>query len=82
MAGINDINTAQTTLEADLTAENGLILQLLTAFANQTLSPAEAQAIVDKMNADDATAKTNVAAINAALNPGSGGGPAPTPAKP
>jgi hypothetical protein len=67
MAGLTDINAAETTLEADLASENGLILQLLTAFANQTLTSTQAQALVDKMTADDATAKSNGAAITAAL---------------
>lgn len=69
MAGITDINSAETTLHADLVAENGLIKQILTAFANQTLTPAQAQALVDGMNADDADAKANAAAITAALTP-------------
>jgi len=67
MAGITDINSAQTTLHGDLIAENGLVKQLLTAFANQTLTPEQAQAIVDGMNADDADAKGNIALIQAAL---------------
>lgn len=67
MAGITDVNSAETTLHQDLVAENGLILQLLTAFANGNLTSTQAQALVDGMNADDATAKSNVAAITAAL---------------
>ena len=67
MAGITDITSAQTTLHGDLVAENGLIKQLLTAFANQTLTPQQAQAIIDGMNADDADAKGNIALIQAAL---------------
>lgn len=67
MAGITDINNAETTLHADLVAQNGLIKQLLTAFANQTLTPEQAQALVDQMNSDDADAKLNLAAIQAAL---------------
>ncbi len=69
MAGQVDITSAQTTLHADLAAENGLIKQLLTAFANSTLTPTQAQAIVDGMNADDADAKSNAALIQAALAP-------------
>jgi len=67
MAGINDVTSAETTLHADLAAENGLVKQLLTAFANQTLTPAQAQTLVDGMNADDADAKGTIAAIQAAL---------------
>lgn len=77
MAGVSDITSSETTLHGDLVAQNGLIKQLLTAFANQTLTPAQAQAIVDGMNADDADAKSNIAAIQAALNP-----PAAEPATP
>jgi hypothetical protein len=69
MAGVTDVNNAETTLHADLVAENGLIKQLLTAFANGNLTSTQAQALVDGMNADDATAKSNVAAITAALPP-------------
>lgn len=69
MAGLTDINSAQTTLHADLVAENGLIKQLLAAFANQTLTSAQAQALVDAMNVDDADAKSNAALLTAALNP-------------
>jgi len=67
MAGVSDVTSAQTTLHDDLVAENGLIKQLLTAFAAGNLTPAQAQALVDQMNADDADAKSNVAAITAAL---------------
>jgi len=67
MAGVSDVQSAQTTLHDDLVAENGLIKQLLTAFAAGNLTPAQAQALVDQMNADDADAKSNVAAITAAL---------------
>ncbi len=74
MAGLSDVTSAQTTLHADLVAENGLIKQLLAAFAAGNLTPAQAQALVDGMNADDADAKSNVAAITAALPPA--GGPA------
>lgn len=71
MAGITDITSSQTTLHADLIAENGLVKQLLTAFANQTISPAQAQTIIDGMNADDADAKGNIDLITAALPPAS-----------
>lgn len=40
MAGVVDVQNAQTTLHQDLVAENGLIKQLLTAFAAGTLTPA------------------------------------------
>ena len=77
MAGVSDVQSAETTLHQDLVAENGLIKQLLTAFANGNLTQAAAQTLVDAMNADDADAKSNVAAITAALPP-----LPPAPAKP
>jgi len=69
MANLTDVTSAQTTLHADLVAENGLIKQLLTAFANGNLTPAAAQTLVTAMEADDADAKSNAAAITAALPP-------------
>lgn len=69
MAGVTDVINEDTTLHADLVAENGLIQQLLTAFANGNLTPAQAQTLVTSMSADDATAKLNLAAIQAALTP-------------
>lgn len=67
MAGVTDVNNSATTLHADLVAENGLIKQLLTAFAQGNLTPAQAQALVDQMDSDDTDAKSNIAAITAVL---------------
>ncbi len=75
MAGLSDVQSAQTTLHQDLVSETGLIKQILAAVANGNLTPTAAQALVDAMNADDADAKSNIAAITAALPPA----PAPTP---
>lgn len=67
--GIADIKTAQAAEHADLATLVGLQQQLLTAFANGTLSQEDAQAILDETNAQDATAKTAITAIQAALTP-------------
>ncbi len=69
MAGISDIKAAQAAEKADLAVLAGLVTQLLTAFANGTLSPADAQALLDETNSQDATVKTNIASIQAALPP-------------
>jgi hypothetical protein len=75
MAGITDIQTAQAAEKKDLATLATLITQLLTAFASGAMSPAQAQAVLDQINAEDATAKTQITAIQAAL--GTGGGPGP-----
>lgn len=67
MALADNINNAQTTLHADLENENGLIQQLLTAFATGAITPAQAQTVIDGMNKDDATAKSNITLLQAAL---------------
>ena len=75
MAGIKDIQTAQTAEKADLVALGGLITQLLSAFASGAMTPAQAQAVLDEINAEDSTIKANIASIQAALPT-----PAPAPA--
>ena len=79
MLGLTDIQNANTTLHADLIAENGLITQLIAAVASGQLDQAGAQALITTMTADDATAKSNIAAITAALTPAAGTGGTPTP---
>ncbi len=69
----DQIQSADTTLHQDLVAEDGLIKQLLTAFAAGQITPTQAQVVIDSMNADDATAKTNIAAITAVITPPTGG---------
>jgi hypothetical protein len=69
MAGVLDIKNAQATEKADLATLVALIPQLLTAMANGTLSPADAQNILDEINAEDATVKSSVTTITAALAP-------------
>lgn len=77
MAGISDIKTAQAAEKADLAALTGLINQLLAAFAAGTLSPADAQAILDETTSEDATVKSSIASITAALPPVTPVTPAP-----
>ncbi len=67
MLGLTDIQSANTTLHADLVAENGLIKQILQAVANGQLDQAGAAALIATMTADDADAKSNIAALTAAL---------------
>ena len=78
MAGLADLKAAQAAEKADLAALGVLVTQLLTAFANQTLSPADAQALLDEMNSEDATVKSNIASISAAIPPATPAPPAPT----
>ena len=67
MAGISDIKKAQAAEQADIVTLSGLVTQLLAAFANGSLSPADAQALLDATQADDATVKSSIASIQAAL---------------
>lgn len=67
MAAIDDLDKAQAAEKADLATLTGLITQLLTAFANQTMTPAQAQALLTEMNAEDATITSNTASIKTAL---------------
>ncbi len=82
MAGITDIQSAQAAEKADLAVLTGLIAQLLTAFASGAMTPAQAQAVLDEISAEDATVKTNITSLQTALgNPvqvttGTAGGPA------
>lgn len=76
MAGITDIQTAQAVEKKDLATLATLLTQLLTAFASGAMTPAQAQAVLDEVNAEDATAKTQISAIQAAL-PGAPPPPGP-----
>ena len=69
MAGINDITIAQTAEKADLVTLTGLITQLLAAFASGAMTPAQAQTVLDEINSEDATIKTSITSIQAALPP-------------
>lgn len=67
MAGISDIQAAQAAEKADLVTLTGLVTQLLTAFASGAMTPAQAQAVLDEISAEDATVKSNITSIQAAL---------------
>jgi len=67
MAGITDIINAEAQEHSDLAALTALVPQLLTAFASGQMTPAQAQALVDGMSADDSTIKTTITSIQAAL---------------
>ncbi len=69
MAGLADIQTAQAATKYDLAALVALITQLLTAFASGSITPAQAQSILDEIQAEDATVKSSIATISAALPP-------------
>ncbi len=69
MAGLADIQTAQSATKSDLAALVALITQLLTAFASGSITPAQAQTILDEIQAEDATVKSSIATISAALPP-------------
>lgn len=74
LSAIDDLQKAQAAEKADLASLGGLITQLLTAFVNGTITPTQASDLLNEMNAEDATIQTNIASINATLNP-----PPPTP---
>lgn len=67
MAGITDIQTAQAAEKADLVTLTGQISQLLAAFASGAMTPTQAGAVLDEINSEDATVKSNIATIQAAL---------------
>lgn len=69
MAGITDIQTAQSVEKADLAILANLITQLLTAFASGQMTPVQAQAVLDEINSEDATAKSQITSIQTALTP-------------
>lgn len=79
MTGVTNILAADAQLKADIATQNGLIVALLTAFANQTLTPAQSAEILADIQGADASVVAQSAAINAALNPAP---PAPAPAAP
>lgn len=79
MADAVDLTSEYTTLHQDLVAENGLIKQLLAGFATGVLTQAQAATLLEGMTADDADAKSNVAAITAALTPATSTGTTTVP---
>ena len=69
MATIQDILTAQGKEKADLATLVTLVQSLLTAFANESITPAQAQGILDEMNAEDASISSLSTAVGAVVNP-------------
>ena len=69
MASIANITQAQAQEHADLATLATQVTALLAAFASGAITPAQAQALLDEVNAQDATIKTNIASIQAALPP-------------
>lgn len=75
MASFSTITAAQQQEHTDLATLATLITQLLAAFASGAITPAQAQSLLDEINAQDATVKSSITAIQAAL-------PAAPPATP
>lgn len=67
MATTQEILAEQAKTKQDLATLQTNVTSLLTAFANETLTPADAQAILDNATADDASANTLNSSISAAL---------------
>ncbi len=75
VANLADVKAAQAAEKADLATLVALVTQLLQAFANGTLSPADAQALVDEMTNESTGIKASITAIQAALGGPPVGGP-------
>lgn len=82
MAGVSDVKAAQLKESQDLALLHAALQNILTAVANNNLSSADAQALVDAMNSDDSTVQSDLAAINAAIPPSPAPNPAPSPNPP
>jgi len=67
MSVLTDLQTAQAAEKADIAALVSAIGTLLTAFANGSLSTAQASAIATEMNAEDSSIKGLTTSINTAL---------------
>ena len=67
MASIANILAAQATEDADLKTLTTAVTTLLTAFANESITPAQAQQILTDMQAEDATVNTLSTSIQSAL---------------
>jgi hypothetical protein len=84
MATLAQILAAQQQEKTDLSTLAGLIQQLLTAFANGNLTPAQASGILTEMQSEDSTIESLAASINTALGntpaSGSSASGAPSPA--
>ncbi len=67
MPGLADVKAALAAEREDLAALAALITAILAAVAAGQLSAADAQGLLDTINADDSSIKGNIAAIQAAL---------------
>ncbi len=74
MATVREILDAENKEKTTLEAQNGLIKQLLTAFAGGTFTPDQAQSLLNDITTEDAEATSNISVISAALS-GVGGTP-------
>lgn len=69
MVALTDLAAVEAAERGDLITLTGLVTQILTAVAQGSLDQAAAQKLLDAMNVDDATVKSNISAIQAALTP-------------
>ena len=67
MAAIDDLTALEQTEHADLVTLSGLVTQVLSAVANGQMTQQQAQTLLTAMQGDDATVKSNIASIQAAL---------------
>ncbi len=67
MAGIADLQAIEQAERADLATLTGLINQILTAVASGQMTAQQAQDLLTAMTTDDATVKSNISTIQAAL---------------
>lgn len=81
MASIANVLAADAALKTDLTAQSGLITQLILALeasAAGTVTPAQLQILLTDLQGDDTTVQSATAAIQTALGttpPPAAGGP-------
>ena len=66
---ITNILAAQAQEKTDLATLVGLVTSLLTAIANETITPIQATAILTEMQSEDASINTLSAAVNTVVNP-------------
>lgn len=70
MASIANVLTADASLKSDITAQSGLITQLIAALvaaSTGAVTPAQLQTLLTDLQGDDATVQSATAAIQAAL---------------
>ncbi len=67
MIALKDLAAVEAAERDDLKTLTGLVTQILTAVATGQMDQTAAQALLDAMNTDDATVKSNISTIQAAL---------------